>query len=201
MIESLAATFIFWLTFVFTAGAFWTAIMETSSHTSFSHIYKNYSIYILVCWLPIITIIGLVIGLVGELNENIFTALYFIGSVIIFYLAWKIVVAKGANKAKFNFNWKAMSLVSWTNPKVWIGVPPGFLAANYTESLPLNIFIFYLTGIPLFYIGVYFWGQIGRQGAKIAKDKLSYFNASLLGIFALYLLYSGVSQVISQIQQ
>ena len=55
----------------------------------------------------------------------------------------------------------------------------------------LNIIVFYALGIPLFLFGVYLWGVIGRQGAKIAKAKVGYFNACLLLLFALYLLYEG----------
>jgi len=59
--------------------------------------------------------------------------------------------------------------------------------------LPLNIAIFYLSGIPFFLTGVFFWSMVGRKGAKISKNKLSYFNAALLAFFGFYLLYEGVN--------
>jgi threonine/homoserine/homoserine lactone efflux protein len=85
-----------------------------------------------------------------------------------------------------------MSLMTWFNPKTWLAVPPGFLIANYSDSLSINIAIFYLSGIPFFLSGVLFWSMVGRQGAKISKNRLSYFNAALLVFFGFYLLYEGI---------
>ena len=192
MTESIIATFLFWSAFVFSAGAFWTTVMEVANHTDFKTLYKNYCLYLIFGWLPIIVVIGLVVGVIGGFDPNIVKALYFIGAFVILYLAWKIVRTRQGSHKKLDFNWKAMSLLSWTNPKVWISIPPGFLAANFTDQLWLNIALFYVVGIPLFLLGIYMWGMIGRQGAKIAKDKLSYFNAGLLALFASYLLYQGV---------
>jgi len=49
-----------------------------------------------------------------------------------------------------------------------------------------------LSGIPFFLTGVFFWSMVGRKGAKISKNKLSYFNAALLAFFGFYLLYEGI---------
>lgn len=192
MKEAVIATLVFWSTFVFTVGAFWIATMEAAVHTSFKEIYKNYFVYLLVGWLPEIATIGLIVGLVGQFSPQLLTWLYFIGGGVIFYLAYRTVVSKASGNIKFEFNWKAMTLLSWTNPKVWLSIPAGFLAATYTDNLAINIALFYLLGLPLFVPGVYVWGMIGRQGAKIAKGKLSYFNAALLCGFAIYLLYQGI---------
>ena len=169
--------------------------MEAAKESSFAYLYKNYFLYLIFGWFPIIAVIGLVIGLLGGFNPDIITVLYFIGAGVIFHLAWKITQSKRKAAAKLDFNWKAMSLLSWTNPKVWLVIPPGFLSATYTDSLLLNIAIFYLVGTPLFIFGVYMWGMIGRQGAKIAYHKISYFNAALLCLFAAYLLYEGVVNI------
>ena len=185
-------TLIFWSAFTFSASPFWTTLMEVARYSTFGYIYKNYLLYLLVCWLPIIVIIGTVVGVLGGFNASIMNALYFVGAFVIFYLCWQIIRSRSGTSKKIDFNWKAMSVLTWSNPKPWIIVPPGFLVANYSESLPLNIAIFYLIGIPFFLFGVLFWSVLGRQGAKISKNKLSYFNAALLAFFGFYLLYEGI---------
>ena len=195
MLEAIIATLLFWCTFVFSAGAFWSTIMQVATYSSFRYIYKHYFLYLVLGWLPIIACIGLVVGTLGGFNPDLINALYFVGAGVITYMAWKIVRAQHGKSAQLDFNWRAMSLLSWTNPKVWLVIPPGYLAATYSDSLWLNIAIFYALGVPLFLFGLYFWGMIGRQGAKIAKDKISYCNAALLLLFALYLLYQGVQQL------
>ena len=166
--------------------------MAAAKDTSFAELYRNYLIYMLVSWFPINAIIGVVVGTIGEINHNIYTVLYFIGALVIFRLAYKTVSSSAADGAGFEFNWKLMTLVSWSNPKVWTTIPAGFLAATYTDSLITNIVIFFLLGVPLFLFGVYLWGMIGRQGAKIARGKINYFNAALLVGFGVYLLFQGV---------
>ena len=82
-----------------------------------------------------------------------------------------------------------MMLISWTNPKVWLTLPAGYLAANFTGNLLVDILLFFGLGLPFFFTGVYLWGMIGRQGAKVAKEKLAWFNAFLLVAFGCFLLY------------
>lgn len=190
--ESFLATLIYWSAFTFSASPFWTTLMEVSRYSSFGYIYKNYFIFLLVCWLPILTIIGMVMGVLGGFNPALMNSLYFVGAFVIFYLCWQVIRSKRNPNNKIDFNWKTMSLLTWFNPKTWLVVPPGFLIANYSESLSINIAIFYLSGIPFFLLGVFFWGMVGRQGAKISKNKLSYFNAALLAFFGFYLLYEGI---------
>jgi hypothetical protein len=79
--------------------------------------------------------------------------------------------------------------------QVYILLPVGFLTAKLTESLPLNIGFFYISGIPLFLFGVYFWGMIGKAGAKISFQYISYFNAFLLISFGAYLIYNGFMMI------
>jgi|AP95_1055475.scaffolds.fasta_scaffold06619_4 threonine/homoserine/homoserine lactone efflux protein len=189
--DSFVATLIYWSAFTFSASPFWTTLMEVSRYSSFGNIYKNYLIFLLVCWLPILIIIGTVMGVLGGFNTALTNTLYFVGAFVIFYLCWQVIRSKRNPNIKIDFNWKAMSLLTWFNPKTWLVVPPGFLIANYTDSLPVNIAIFYLSGIPFFLLGVLCWSLLGRQGAKISKNKLSYFNAALLAFFGFYLLYEG----------
>ncbi len=140
-------------------------------------------------------VIGAIVTTIGRLNEGIYTSLYFIGSAVIFYLAYKTYQSTITSKASFTFNWKAMILLSWTNPKVWLTVPTGVLTANYTESASMNILIMFIIGIPLYYFGFFMWAYMGKFGAKVAKDKFNIFNALLLFIYGAYLLYEGVLAV------
>ena len=192
MNQSFIAALTFWSAFVFSIGPFWIATMDAARGTSFPRLYRHYLIYTLLGWLPVNFIIGFTVRTLGKLNEDLFTALYFVGAGVIFWLAYKVIAKTSASNGGFDFNWKTMCLISWTNPKVWLTIPPGYLAANFTDNTIANILIFFWIGFPLFLIGVYVWGMIGRQGARIAKGKIAYFNAALLGGFGLYLLYQGV---------
>jgi len=192
MSEAFTVTLIYWCTFVISAGAFWVATMEAAPHMSFKSLYKNYVIYLAVGWFPIVVTVSVIVTLLGALDQRIFTALHFVGALVIFYMAYKIVSAKlSAGSASFNFDWKAMTLVSWTNPKVWLLIPTGFITATFTDSAVINMLMFYFIGVPLFLFGVFFWGTIGKLGAKISMTYISYFNAALLIGFGVYLLYAG----------
>jgi len=194
--ESVIASLTFWSAFAFSIGPFWIATMQAAKTMSFPSLYKHYLLYLVLGWLPINFFIGMMVGTIGQFNEKIYTVLYFIGAIVIFWFAWKVTKTAPANGKGFEFRWKAMILVSWTNPKVWLTIPPGFLAANFTGNLVLDTLIFFWIGAPLFLIAVYMWGMIGRQGAKIAKDKIGYFNAFLLAGFGVYLLYQGLKLVV-----
>ncbi len=166
--------------------------MDAARTTSFFDLYRNYTIYVVVSWLPINMLVGFAVGTVGKLNEGLYTVLYFIGAFVIFWLAYKVLKSASSRGVGFQFSWQTMVLVSWTNPKVWLTLPAGYLAANFTGNLILDVFLFFVVGLPFFFAGVYLWGMIGRQGAKIAKGKLAWFNAFLLAGFGCYLLYQGL---------
>ena len=132
---------------------------------------------------------------IGNLHQGFYNSLYFIGAGVILYLAYKTFKSTVSKDASFVFTWKAMLLLSWTNPKVWLTVPAGVLSANYTNSDISNSLIFYIIGMPLYLIGFFMWANIGKYGAKIAKDKFNIFNALLLLSYALYLLYEGIEVI------
>ncbi len=195
MKESVIAALTFWSAFAFSIGPFWIATMQAAKSMSFASLYRNYIFYLFVGWLPINFLIGMTVGTVGKFHDDIYTVLYFIGAAVIFWFAWKITRSTPGETTDFKFGWKAMVLISWTNPKVWLTIPPGYLAANFTGNLVVDTLLFFFIGAPLFLVGVFVWGTIGRQGAKIAKDKLGYFNATLLAGFGFYLLYRGLQLV------
>ena len=194
MFEALLSTTLFWSTFAFSAGPFWTAIMEEAKHQPFLTIYRHYSIYFILGWLPLIATIGLITHTIGQINQQVLTALYFIGAGAIFYFAWKVIVQTRHEGKTFHFHWQSMLILSWLNPKAWLTIPSGFLAAQYTDQLWINILLFFFISIPPMYTALYLWGQLGRQGAKIAHHKISYMNALLLSLFGSYLLYEGFQQ-------
>lgn len=195
MLESFIATFIFWSTFVFSIGPFWIMIMELAKTQSLKFIYKNYTIYLVLGWLPQLILIGFVVDTIGAFHPYFITILYFLGTGVIIYMALATLKSKKSKLIKIVFNWKAMILLSWSNPKVWLVVPAGFLTANYTSNTFLDIILCALIGFPLFISGLFFWAMIGRQGIKIAKEKMSYFNAFLLFAFASYLFYQGIKSI------
>ena len=139
-----------------------------------------------------IMVISIMVKTIGQLHQGIYNSLYFIGAAVIFYLAYKTLKSSVQKNADFVFAWKAMMLLSWTNPKVWLTVPAGVLTANYTTSTITNSLIFFVIGVPLYFFGFFMWANIGKFGAKIAKDKFNIFNAILLVSYATYLLYEGI---------
>lgn len=195
MKESLIAAVTFWSAFAFSIGPFWIATMDAAKNNSFANLYKNYLIFLFLGWFPINFLIGILVGTIGKFNEDIYTVLYFVGSGVIFWLAYKVMNRSNVSSSGFEFNWKTMILISWTNPKVWLTIPAGYLAANFTGNLILDVILFFLISVPLFLSGVYIWGMIGRQGAKVAGSKMGYFNAALLAGFGCYLLYQGITLI------
>ncbi len=191
MVESIIASVVFWASFVFSIGPFWAAVMATAKTMTFKEIYKNYSLFQIFGGMPQTLLIVFLVNIVGIWNKDIFIILYFVGALFIFYFAYKNFHATLAKKT-FHFNWKAMVLLGWSNPKFWTTVPVGSLSANYSASLPINMVVFYLISLPLFYFGVFFWGTIGKQGSKISPKKFGYFTAFLLVSFGVYLIIEGL---------
>ena len=157
-------------------------------------LYKNYLLYQLTGGAPQIILIVFLVNIVGKWNESLFVSFYFIGAVVIFYLAYKNLTLTQAKK-KFDFNWKAMLALGWSNPKAWLTMPVGALSATYTDSLIINMLGFYFIALPLFLFGLFFWGTIGKQGSKIAPKKFGFFTAFLLIGFGIYLIYKGIISI------
>ena len=191
MQEIIIATFVFWSAFVFSAGPFWIATMEAAPGTTFKKLYSDYALYLIFGWLPVVLVTAFLSGIIASIGQSIFAAMHLLGGGYVIYLAIKVLRAKITTGKPFDFNWKNMCLVTYLNPKVYILLPVGFLSAQLTNNLPTNIAFFYVSGIPLFLFGVYFWGMIGKAGARISFQYISYFNAFLLATFGAYLIYNG----------
>ena len=86
-----------------------------------------------------------------------------------------------------------MILLSWSNPKVWVMVPVGAVAANFYDNIWINSLLFYWVGFPLYLITFGLWFALGKLGNKAPVGLMTYFNALLLGIFALYLGYEAIN--------
>ena len=189
--ENTLPSFLFWASFTLSAGPFWITVASSVKHTPITELFRHFLLYQIVGWFPIILVINIMVKTIGQFHQGIYNSLYFIGAGVIFYLAYKTIKSTIQKDASFVFTWKAMILLSWTNPKVWLTVPAGVLTANYTESDISNAFIFYMIGFPLYIFGFFMWANIGKYGAKVAKDKFNIFNAILLFAYATYLLYEG----------
>jgi len=192
ILENSLPSILFWASFVLSAGPFWITTASSAKHTPISELFKHFLIYQVVGWFPMLMVINFMVKTIGQFHQGIYNSLYFVGAGVILYLAYKTLKSAITEGASFVFTWKAMTLLSWTNPKVWLTVPAGLLTATYIESDIGNGIIFYLIGIPLYIFGFFMWANIGKYGAKIAKDKFNIFNAVLLLCYALYLLYEGI---------
>ena len=197
MQEVVITTNIFWSAFVFSAGPFWIATMEAAPSTTFKKLYADYALYLILGWMPVAVFCAILSDVIANIDNSIFAAMHLLGGLYVIFLSYKVLRAKITTGKAFDFNWKNMCIVTYLNPKVYILLPVGFLTAQLTDSLPINIVFFYLSGIPMFLFGVYFWGMIGRAGAKISLRYISYFNAFLLVSFGLYLIYNGFMMTIS----
>ena len=191
ILENTFPSFLFWASFTLSAGPFWITVASSAKHTPIRELFRHFLTYQIVGWFPMIVFISMMVKTIGQFHQGIYNSLYFIGAGVIIYLAYKTIKSTITKDADFVFTWKAMLLLSWTNPKVWLTVPAGVLTANYTESNVSNSLIFYLIGMPLYIFGFFMWANIGKYGAKIAKDKFNIFNALLLFAYACYLLYEG----------
>jgi threonine/homoserine/homoserine lactone efflux protein len=190
MIESILASFLFWVSFTLSPGPFWTAVMESAKHTGWWRLTKNFVIYQFIGWAPQVVLITIIVSFVGAISLQLVAALHFFGGGVIFYLSYLILKTK-IQKKKFDFHWKKMMVISWSSPKVWVTVPIGALSASYADEVLWNAILFYLFGAPLFYAGFYLWAFLGKQGGKIAKEKFSYFTTALLVFFGIYLIVEG----------
>lgn len=191
IVEPYLASFLFWASFTLSAGPFWITVASSAKNTPIAELHRHFLIYQVFGWFPMIVLISMMVKTIGQLHQGIYNSLYFVGATVIFYLAYKTIKSTIESNAKFVFTWKAMMLLSWTNPKVWLTVPAGVLTANYTNSELNDSLIFFLIGVPLYFFGFFLWANIGKYGAKIAKDKFNIFNAILLIAYASYLLYEG----------
>ena len=190
MQSELLAVILFWAAFTVSAGPFWTATMAAATTTSFKTLYADYVLYLIFGWLPLIAVIAFAISKFGAMGHQYLLGLHIIGTVVIFWMAWRIFRSQPGVAGGFEFNWKSMTLLSWTNPKVWLLVPVGFLSADITDNIWLNIVLYGLIGVPFFLVGVFVWGSLGRLGAKISLRHVNRFNAFLMAAFGFYLIYS-----------
>ena len=194
MPEAVAATFWFWMAFQFSVGPWWIAYMETAKNAPFSWLARNIGVYIFVGWMPFVAAAAGIARILGGIHPAVLAGLHFFGGFFMLYLAYKIITAAkaGGAAARLNFDWKAMTVLVWSNPKAWLAIPAGSLAATYADSEVFNIAVFVLMSVPVYLAAAFLWAAAAKQGAKLAGDKrMGYANAFLLAGFALYLLRQG----------
>ena len=172
MPESIIAILSFWIAFYFSPGPWWFAFMDTAKNASTRWLVRNLGVCIIVGWLPFVAISSAIARVLGGIHSAILLALYFIGGGYMLYLAYKTVTAaKQSAATEPNFNWKAMIILDWSNPKAWLTIPAASLASTYADSAAANIAIFAMASVPVLLIAAVFWTVVARQGAKIAGDK------------------------------
>ncbi|MGI9297860.1 MAG: hypothetical protein ACR2QC_08170 [Gammaproteobacteria bacterium] len=192
--ESFAAVLWFWTAFQFSVGPWWLAYMATAKTASAAWLTRNIGVYMFAGWLPFIAASAGIARILGGLHSAVLIGMHFFGGAFMLYLAYKTAVsAKKDGAGGADFNWKAMTILVWSNPKAWLSIPAGSLAADFSASEAANIAAFALLGVPVYLAAAVFWAAVARQGARIAGDKkMSFANAFLLAGFALYLIAQGV---------
>ncbi len=194
IVESLIVTTVFWLIYTATPGAFWLALAEAARTTPLSGLFKQFAIFQFVGWGPQVVFITLFVGEIAALHHGVLTALYFAGSAVIAWLAYQTWTAVKKRQV-FDFNWRKMALVSWSNPKPWVTIPAGSLGANYVEAIWLNAILFFAVSMPLLFGGLFMWGYLGKLGAKVGAGWFSYVTATLLAGYGVYLLIQGMMRI------
>ena len=194
MSESIVAILSFWISFCFSVGPWWLAYMDTAKNASTQWLVRNIGVYTIIGLLPFIAVSSAAVRVLGGIHSAILLALYFVGGGYMLYLAYKTVTAaKQSGTTEPNFNWKAMTILLWSNPKAWLTIPAASLASTYADAAAANIAIFTIASVPVYLIAAAFWTVVARQGAKIAGDKrMGFANAFLLAGFAIYLILQGV---------
>ncbi len=170
--------------------------MQAAPTTSLGFLYRHYILYCCVGWLSFNTFAVFFTQTIGAFSPHFTAWLHIVGLFVIFWIAYKIVRTQTSTaQSEFVFNWKQMSMVTWSNPKCYLLIPIGALSANFSDSTFFNAFLFWLTGVPIFMISLFFWAMLGRLGAKVSMRALSYFNIALLLLFAGYLGSEGYQQI------
>ena len=67
------------------------------------------------------------------------------------------------------------------------------LNVYYNGLVFLDAGIFYIIKMPMFFLGIVLWDVIGRVGAKVSIQMISYINITLLVLLALFLEYEGLN--------
>ncbi len=196
MLEAFLSTALFWLAFAYSPGPFWTAVMQAAPSHSLVFLYRHYIIYFCTGWFVFGIFAALFTQTVGGFSPHFTAWLHVFGLLVIVWMARKVLRTQISTACvKFDFDWKLMSMVTWSNPKCYLLIPVGVLSANFSDSIFLNAFLFWLTGMPIFLLSLLFWAMLGRLGAKVSMRGLSYFNVVLLILFAGYLGFEGYIQM------
>lgn len=196
--EAVILTAIFWFSFAFSPGPFWMAWMNYHTQRTHLKIYRDYLIYVCLVFSTHSFVLAVAVYAFGYINENLFIPLYFIGGSFIIYLGIKSFYLHTKSK-KISFNLKHMTMLSLSNPKVYLTVPTGALGAFFFEdNMILNALIFSTVFlIPINILGSVFFMLIAKASYKIALDKVNYFISSLLIFYGVYLMYKGIIEVIN----
>ena len=166
--------------------------MEAAKSTPPRRLAREFAVFIVAGWFPFVAVCAGVARFLGGIHELVLLFLYFFGGGFMLYLAAKTLSAAKPGGRALNFDWKAMTVLVWGNPKAWLSIPAGSLAADYSESEAANILFFIVLNLPAQISAAAWWAFVARQGVKIAGDRrMGYANAFMLAGFAAYLLWRG----------
>ena len=114
--------------------------------------------------------------------------LYIGAASYILYLAWKTIQSKQNNQV-LKLSFTNLAMVMLLSPKIWLLFPSGgVIAVNLTGIAWLNALVYasclFFTGTLMFFLYV----GLGKMATKILGDKFAYLSATILVIFAAFLL-------------
>lgn len=196
MLESVLASLLFWGVFGYSPGLFWSAVMQYGADGGrLPPLFRTYVAYYASTWLVVVWASTGAVMVFGQINPWFSVGLHFAGLGMIGWLAVKFLRPGIVRQTvSFNLSLKLMSLITVTNPKVWLLIPVGGLSANYTGSSFANIVLFWAMGAPVLTSGFLLWFFIGRVGAGISVRGFKTFNLMLLALFGGYLAFETWAQ-------
>ncbi len=191
MLEAFIATTIFWLSFALSPGPFWLAWMSYTAQNSLKTAYRVYLSYLFTAFFLQTLILCWIVLYFGATFSEYFDWLYLLSGIYIAYLAitsFKLTLSSKPIK----FRYLEMSMISLTNPKVYLSVPAGAISATYTGSIFLDSLIFAgVVMLPCVLLGSIIYAGIAKASNHLLKSKnfLGMFSSGLLALYAVYLFY------------
>ena len=188
---------IFWSVFYGTPGPVWVSVMEATRRLSAREILTFFARAFLpanlIIQVPKAIIALVFVELISRVFSDIGIWLYVAGALYILYLAYDVLQSRRLNKA-FELNFSKLAAVMFLSPKMWILFPAGaVIAIQLGQGVVVNSLVFAaimtIVGSVMFFL----YATIGKIGSRFLKDNFAYLSASLLVLYAIFLVIEAVS--------
>ena len=193
-LQKITPAIIFWLSFSMTPGPFWLTWMNYHTQPNTFGIYKKYIVYLITYFATSCFLVSYLVLTTVVWQKKILLPLYFIGAIVIFYIAIKSFNSQ-LKKKRIKLTYLSMVSISIFNPKFYLSVPVGSLSIiNVTESSLFNSIIFsYVVMMPIILSGSLLYFFLGKLSLKSSYTKIIQgFTSILLMSYAVYLLIEGI---------